>query len=105
MKDPKHAEAIREYQRYRREARKQNKRQRSFKAQETAHFAGNMKPRAGQSGIGGELRLDVASRLTKNEADIFSLMLDAMEMSTSKTVVRVAGGWVRDKLLGLEVTK
>jgi tRNA nucleotidyltransferase (CCA-adding enzyme) len=37
---------------------------------------------------------------TKGEQKIFSLLLDVVEHADSKTVVRVAGGWVRDKLLG-----
>lgn len=59
--------------------------------------------RNGQSGFGGELRLDVASYLTKIEKDIFGILLQAAKSAKSGTVVRVAGGWVRDKLLGLEV--
>ncbi|CAM9687420.1 unnamed protein product, partial [Sphacelaria rigidula] len=41
--------------------------------------------------------------LTQNEAEIFGVMLEAVHMSKAGTVVRVAGGWVRDKLLGLQV--
>lgn len=59
--------------------------------------------RQGQSGVGGDLRLDVASILNRTEADILGIMIEAVNLSKAKTVVRVAGGWVRDKLLGLEV--
>lgn len=60
--------------------------------------------RQGQSVAGGHLRLDVASSLNRTEAGILGLMIEAVNLSKAKTVVRVAGGWVRDKLLGLEVT-
>ena len=59
--------------------------------------------RQGQSGAGSDLRLDVASNLNRTEADILGIMIEAVNLSKAKTVVRVAGGWVRDKLLGLEV--
>lgn len=59
--------------------------------------------RRGQSAVGGELRLDVSSCLTQAEADILSVITEAVKLSKLQTVVRVAGGWVRDKLLGLEV--
>ncbi|CAM9980247.1 unnamed protein product, partial [Hapterophycus canaliculatus] len=58
--------------------------------------------RRGQSAAGGTLRLDIVSCLQPIEADMFSMMLEAVKLSKSGTVVRVAGGWVRDKLLGLE---
>lgn len=59
--------------------------------------------RRGQSAAGGTLRLDIVSCLQPIEAEMFSMMLEAVKLSKSGTVVRVAGGWVRDKLLGLEV--
>jgi tRNA nucleotidyltransferase (CCA-adding enzyme) len=37
---------------------------------------------------------------TKKEQKIFSLLLDVVNHAQSDTVVRVAGGWVRDRLLG-----
>lgn len=61
--------------------------------------------RRGESAVGGTLRLDIASCLQPIEAEMFSLMLEAVKLSKSGTVVRVAGGWVRDKLLGLEVRR
>mmetsp|Transcript_22652 Transcript_22652/g.31600 ORF Transcript_22652/g.31600 Transcript_22652/m.31600 type:complete len:618 (-) Transcript_22652:148-2001(-) len=40
--------------------------------------------------------------LTEEEIQIFRLLMEARNKSGSKTVLRAAGGWVRDKLLGLE---
>ena len=37
--------------------------------------------------------------LTKEESDLFNLLTDVAERYNSETVLRVAGGWVRDKLL------
>lgn len=59
--------------------------------------------RRGESAVGGTLRLDISSCLKPAEAEILGIMLEAVKLSKSGTVVRVAGGWVRDKLLGLEV--
>lgn len=38
--------------------------------------------------------------ITPQEQQIFDLLLDVVEKKTSDTVLRVAGGWIRDKLLG-----
>jgi tRNA nucleotidyltransferase/poly(A) polymerase len=38
--------------------------------------------------------------LTDEETAIFDTLLAAAEFSGCKTVLRAAGGWVRDKLLG-----
>lgn len=87
-------------------------RHRSFKAQETAEnltvaptrqITDTMVPSGGQRVDKRELRLDITNVLNENEADILALMLGAVKMSESETVVRIAGGWVRDKLLGLQV--
>ena len=59
--------------------------------------------RRGESVVGGTLRLNIASCLQPIEAEILDTLLEAVKLSKSGTVVRVAGGWVRDKLLGLEV--
>ncbi len=48
------------------------------------------------------LHIDVASSLTSKERKIFNILLDTVRCYRGKTVLRVAGGWVRDKLLGLE---
>lgn len=79
-----------------------NKRQRTTEhmaARETQTQDG----RRGESVVGGTLRLDISSCLKPAEAEILGMMLEAVKLSKSGTVVRVAGGWVRDKLLGLEV--
>lgn len=59
--------------------------------------------RGGRSAVGDTLRLNILSCLKPTEAKILGMMLEAVKLSKSGTVVRVAGGWVRDKLLGLEV--
>eukprot|EP00904_Undaria_pinnatifida_P010376 jgi/Undpi1/6469/HiC_scaffold_20.g08948.m1 len=64
----------------------------------TSSLRGRQEPR----GAGGDLRLDVASSLNRTETDILGMMVEAAKLSKRNTVVRVAGGWVRDKLLGLE---
>lgn len=93
------------------------KRQRTFKAQQQAQQAtatvarkDMAAPLQGQtgccsdrSGVAGGLQLDVQSHLNKLEGEVLALMSEAVKLSNSCTVVRVAGGWVRDKLLGLEV--
>ena len=38
--------------------------------------------------------------LTTEEQDFFELCLEAADRAGKGTVIRVAGGWVRDKLLG-----
>jgi Poly A polymerase head domain len=35
-----------------------------------------------------------------SERAIFALLLDAAKANNGRTVIRIAGGWVRDKLLG-----
>eukprot|EP00871_Galdieria_phlegrea_P000100 jgi/Galph1/1090/GphlegSOOS_G5750.1 len=39
-------------------------------------------------------------RLSAQEKDLFALLLDAVQELQTGTTLRVAGGWVRDKLLG-----
>lgn len=95
------------------------KRQRTFKAQQQAQQAtatevvrkdmatllqGQTGCCSGRSGVVDDLQLDVQSHLNERESEVLSLMTDAVKLSNSCTVVRVAGGWVRDKLLGLEVS-
>ncbi|CAM9641777.1 unnamed protein product [Ectocarpus fasciculatus] len=58
--------------------------------------------RRGESAVGGTLKMNIVSCLKPNEADILAMLLEAVKHSKTGTVVRVAGGWVRDKLLGLE---
>ncbi|CAB1113427.1 unnamed protein product [Ectocarpus sp. CCAP 1310/34] len=58
--------------------------------------------RRGESAEGGTLKMNIVSCLKPNEADILAMLLEAVKHSKTGTVVRVAGGWVRDKLLGLE---
>lgn len=46
------------------------------------------------------LRPDVKISLTTEETQLFDLLLKANESAQCKSVLRVAGGWVRDKILG-----
>ncbi|CAN0438056.1 unnamed protein product [Ascophyllum nodosum] len=46
--------------------------------------------------------MEISSNLTPTESQVLGLMMNAVKHARSKTVVRVAGGWVRDKLLGLQ---
>ncbi|KAG5183577.1 hypothetical protein JKP88DRAFT_263026 [Tribonema minus] len=52
------------------------------------------------------LHMDLRNRLTAKEQQVFKLLLESAKSqehgSTGNTVIRVAGGWVRDKLLGLQ---
>lgn len=38
--------------------------------------------------------------LTEDEQQLFKLLVDCLKQANRQTVLRVAGGWVRDKLLG-----
>lgn len=38
--------------------------------------------------------------LSKEEEDLFRFLLEALDYFQKRTTARVAGGWVRDKLLG-----
>ena len=40
--------------------------------------------------------------LSEQEVKIFGTLKDVLAKNNRQTVMRVAGGWVRDKLLGLE---
>jgi tRNA nucleotidyltransferase/poly(A) polymerase len=42
----------------------------------------------------------VSNSLTPEEKELFSILLDVVRTKTPKTIVRVVGGWTRDKLLG-----
>ena len=48
------------------------------------------------------LRKFASIRLTENEAKVFASLLEASEALGKSTVLRAAGGWVRDKLMGFE---
>ena len=48
------------------------------------------------------LRKFTAVKLTEVESTLFSSLLEASEAMGKGTVLRAAGGWVRDKLLGIE---
>ncbi len=41
-------------------------------------------------------------KLNEKEESIFALLLDVLQENGLKTTLRVAGGWVRDKLYGKE---
>ena len=37
-------------------------------------------------------------KLTESEQDAFTFLLKVLEFNKLKTIIRVAGGWVRDKV-------
>ena len=41
-------------------------------------------------------------QLTQQEYDLFQWIKDFVQLNNINTTVRVAGGWVRDKLLGID---
>ncbi len=41
-------------------------------------------------------------RITKEESELFDVLLKSARFHGKSTVIRVAGGWVRDKVLGKE---
>ncbi|CAM9294232.1 unnamed protein product, partial [Laminaria digitata] len=51
---------------------------------------------------GGHLRTDVKVKLTKAESKLFATLLEMVKQEKMGTTLRVAGGWVRDKLVGQE---
>ncbi|CAM9378541.1 unnamed protein product [Pylaiella littoralis] len=51
---------------------------------------------------GGHLRTDVKIHLTEAENKLFRTLLEMVEHEKMGTTLRVAGGWVRDKLVGQE---
>ncbi|CBJ26899.1 conserved unknown protein [Ectocarpus siliculosus] len=50
----------------------------------------------------GHLRNDIKIILTKEEDKLFKTLLEMVEKEKMGTTLRVAGGWVRDKLVGQE---
>ncbi|CAM9563358.1 unnamed protein product [Hapterophycus canaliculatus] len=49
---------------------------------------------------GGHLRTDVKIHLTQAEEKLFQTLLEMVKHEKMGTTLRVAGGWVRDKLVG-----
>ena len=45
---------------------------------------------------------NIQNRLTADEKEIFSIVREVVQKYTPSTEAFVAGGWVRDKLLGME---
>ena len=54
--------------------------------------------------VGAQARMAVQDRITPTEKErkLFSVLTNTLQHSGLPTVLRCAGGWVRDKLLGLE---
>lgn len=48
-----------------------------------------------------ELKTNILDDLSSDEKEVFSILMDTVNKYSPSTTVRVAGGWVRDKLLGL----
>ena len=44
---------------------------------------------------------DIQSNLTPEEKELFATLIDVINSQSPSTTIRVAGGWVRDKLLGV----
>jgi hypothetical protein len=55
-----------------------------------------------RSGSAGGLTVRPDIKLTELERSIFGVLVDAKKRSGCTTTIRVVGGWVRDKVLGLE---
>jgi hypothetical protein len=53
------------------------------------------------SALSTETMKKFCNALTKDENKLFSVLIDSLKYNQRKTVVRVVGGWVRDKLLGM----
>ena len=53
-----------------------------------------------QSDLSNEMMNKLANVLTSDETRLFKVVLDSLKFNGRKTVARVVGGWVRDKLLG-----
>ena len=51
---------------------------------------------------GGHITIDTAIKLTELEEKVFGTLKEVAEKNNLDTVMRVSGGWVRDKLLGKE---
>lgn len=56
----------------------------------------------GSSGGSGGLRTGATIQLTKGEQELFNLLTEVINESEITSTLRVAGGWVRDKLLATE---
>ena len=53
------------------------------------------------SELSTEMIKKLGNVLTKDENRLFSVILDSLKFHKKKTVARVVGGWVRDKLLDM----
>lgn len=53
-----------------------------------------------KANLSNEMMNKLANVLTSDETKLFKVVLDSLKFSGKKTVARVVGGWVRDKLLG-----
>lgn len=51
-------------------------------------------------GVKMEIHLDIANALTDDEQVLFELLLEVQQLKAPSTVIRIAGGWVRDKIMG-----
>ena len=44
--------------------------------------------------------MNISNKLTNEETKLFEMVLESLRFQQKNTIARVAGGWVRDKLLG-----
>jgi len=74
--------------------------------QGAVHLAGSSKrPRDDHDSAGAVIAMQSAQpsvKVTDVEEEIFKSLVDAKNGAGRQTVIRVVGGWVRDKVLGLE---
>ena len=58
----------------------------------------------GAASVGSKRALSASSqvRLTPAEAGVLKVLSEAKQFAGRDTTIRVVGGWVRDKVLGLE---
>ena len=47
------------------------------------------------------INTNISSSLTNDEREVFTILNNVVNKSTSSTTVRAVGGWVRDKVLGI----
>lgn len=49
-----------------------------------------------------KINTNIYNNLTSDEKEIFSILMDVVNKKTPSTTIRAAGGWVRDKLIGID---
>ena len=65
-----------------------------------AAFPNLKRARSGASGSGLAIQREI--QLTDLERNVFRVLIDTKKFAQCATTIRVVGGWVRDKVLGLQ---